>query len=80
MKVLYSLYIQIERGKEVTNMIITSDIAEKVIVKRAKKRMTKTELSELLNISRQTLVKIEAGNYKAPKRIYQTIMEWLLED
>lgn len=67
-------------GKEVTNMIITSDIAEKVIVKRAKKRMTKTELSELLNISRQTLVKIEAGNYKAPKRIYQTIMEWLLED
>ena len=67
-------------GKEVTNMIITSDIAEKVIVKRAKKRMTKTELSELLNISRQTLVKIEAGNYKAPKRIYQTIMEWLIED
>ena len=61
-------------------MIITSDIAEKVIVKRAKKRMTKTELSELLNISRQTLVKIEAGNYKAPKRIDQTIMEWLLED
>lgn len=67
-------------GKEITNMIITSDIAEKVIVKRAKKRMTKTELSELLNISRQTLVKIEAGNYKAPKRIYQTIMEWLVED
>lgn len=66
--------------KEVTSMIITSDISEKVIVKRAKKRMTKTELSELLNISRQTLVKIEAGNYKAPKRIYQTIMEWLIED
>lgn len=61
-------------------MIITSEIAEKVIVKRAKKRMTKTELSDLLHISRQTLVKIEAGNYKAPKRIYQSIMEWLIED
>lgn len=61
-------------------MIITSDIGEKVLIKRAKKRMTKTELSELLNISRQTLVKIEAGNYKAPKRIYQSIMEWLVED
>lgn len=61
-------------------MIITSDIADKVLVKRAKKRMTKTELSELLNISRQTLVKIEAGNYKSPKRIYQSIMEWLIED
>ena len=61
-------------------MLIDEKIAEKVIVKRAKRRMTKTELSELLNISRQTLVKIEVGNYKAPKRIYQTIMEWLVED
>ena len=61
-------------------MLIDENIAEKVIVKRAKKRMTKTELSELLNISRQTLLKIENGNYKAPKRIYQTIMEWLVED
>ena len=61
-------------------MLIDENIAEKVIVKRAKKRMTKTELSELLNISRLTLAKIEAGNYKAPKRIYQTIMEWLIED
>lgn len=61
-------------------MLIDENIAEKVIVKRAKKRMTKTELSELLNISRQTLVKIEAGNYKAPKRIYQIVMNWLVED
>ena len=61
-------------------MLIDENIAEKVIVKRAKKRMTKTELSELLNISRPTLTKIESGNYKAPKRIYQTIMEWLVED
>ena len=61
-------------------MLIDENIAEKVIVKRAKKRMTKTELSELLNISRQTLVKIESGNYKAPKRIYQSVMNWLVED
>ena len=61
-------------------MLIDENIAEKVIVKRAKKRMTKTELSKVLNISRLTLAKIEAGNYKAPKRIYQTIMEWLVED
>lgn len=61
-------------------MIITKEIADKVLVKRAKRRMTKTELSELLHISRRTLAKIESGNYKAPKRIYQAVMEWLIED
>ena len=61
-------------------MLIDENIAEKVIVKRAKKRMTKTELSKVLNISTSTILKIENGNYKAPKRIYQTIMEWLTED
>ena len=61
-------------------MIITSDIAEKVIVKRAKKRMTKTRTASVLNVTRGTLAKIEQGNYDAPKRIYQSVMEWLLED
>lgn len=61
-------------------MVITKNIAEKVLIKRAKKRMSKTELSASLNISRQTLVKIENGNYNAPKRIYQSIMEWLIAE
>ena len=61
-------------------MLINEELAEKVIVKRAKKRMTKTSTALALNITRNTLNKIEQGNYDAPKRIYQSVMEWLVED
>ena len=61
-------------------MLIDEIIAEKVIVKRAKKRMTKTSTALALNITRGTLNKIEQGNYDTPKRIYQSVMEWLVED
>ena len=61
-------------------MLIDENLAEKVIVKRAKKRMTKTSTALALNITRGTLNKIEQGNYDAPKRIYQSVMEWLVED
>ena len=61
-------------------MLITENIAQKVLIKRSVNKMTKTELARLLNISTHTLLKIENGNYKAPKRIYQSVMEWLTED
>lgn len=61
-------------------MIISVEIAEKVRVKRARKNMTKTELSKRLGVARQTLVKIESGNYEAPKRIFATVMNWLVEE
>lgn len=61
-------------------MIISKDIAERVREKRGRLSMTKTQLSLKLCIARQTLVKIEKGDYKAPKRIYQAVMEWLVED
>ncbi|KHD45012.1 transcriptional regulator [Streptococcus hongkongensis] len=61
-------------------MLITKDIAVKVRKKRAVKQLGKVELSKQLGIVPPTLAKIETGNYKAPKRIYQTIMEWLIED
>ncbi|MGT2832394.1 putative transcriptional regulator [Streptococcus satellite phage Javan250] len=61
-------------------MLITKDIAQKVKIKRAKRDMTKTALSDCLSVSRKTLAKIEAGDYDAPKRIYQSVMSWLVED
>lgn len=61
-------------------MLITKNIAEKVKIKRAKRDMTKTALSDYLSVSRKTLGKIEAGDYDAPKRIYQSVMNWLVED
>ncbi|WP_064519664.1 helix-turn-helix transcriptional regulator [Streptococcus vestibularis] len=61
-------------------MIITCDISEKVKVKRAKSDLTKTDLAKKLGIARSTLLKIEKGDYNAPKRIYQAVMNWLIED
>ncbi|KKF45234.1 helix-turn-helix transcriptional regulator [Streptococcus uberis] len=61
-------------------MIITEEIAIKVRKKRAVSQLGKVELSKKLGIVPPTLAKIEQGNYKAPKRIYQAIMEWLVSE
>ena len=61
-------------------MIITKEIAEKVRIKRGKLSLTKLKTSKILNISRSTLNKIEIGDYDAPKRIFQVVMNWLVED
>ena len=61
-------------------MLITLELAEKVRVKRAKKQQTKKAVAELLGIKPQTYTKIENGDYDAPKRIYQVVMNWLVED
>ena len=61
-------------------MIISDKIAEKVRIKRGRMAMTKTALCTELGIVRKTLAKIEKGNYDAPKRIYESVMNWLIED
>ncbi|WP_170237070.1 helix-turn-helix domain-containing protein [Streptococcus hyovaginalis] len=61
-------------------MLITKDIAKKVRIKRAIENMTKTALADGLGVSRGIVRKIEAGDYDAPKRIYQSVMEWLVKD
>lgn len=61
-------------------MIISKSMAEKVRIKRGKMALTKTTLCVELGIARQTLTKIEKGDYNAPKRIYESVVNWLLED
>lgn len=61
-------------------MIITNQIAEKVRIKRGKLSLTKIKTSKILNISRSTLDKVESGDYDAPRRIYENVVNWLLED
>lgn len=61
-------------------MLITLSLAEKVRIKRARLQLTKKAASVQLGIQSNTLTKIENGNYDAPKRIYQSVMEWLVED
>lgn len=68
------------RRKEEGIMLITLELAEKVRVKRAKKQQTKKAVAELLGIKPQTYTKVENGDYDAPKRIYQVVMNWLVED
>lgn len=69
-----------KKRKEGYQMIITNQIAEKVRIKRGKLSLTKIKTSKLLNISRSTLDKVEAGDYDAPRRIYENVVNWLLED
>lgn len=61
-------------------MIITKEVGEKIKIKRAKNNLSKTSVAKKLGIARSTLLKIENGNYNAPKRIFQSVMNWLIED
>ncbi|MBM7635584.1 helix-turn-helix domain-containing protein [Streptococcus saliviloxodontae] len=61
-------------------MLITLEHAEKVRIKRGRLDITKNETAKRLNVTPRTLQRIEAGNYDAPKRIYQSVMDWLIED
>ena len=67
----------LERGDR---MLITTELAEKVRVKRAKAQQTKKAVAEELGIKPQTYTKVENGDYDAPKRIYEAVMNWLVED
>ncbi|BDS69359.1 helix-turn-helix domain-containing protein [Streptococcus pneumoniae] len=60
-------------------MLITLSLAEKVRIKRARLQLTKKAVSEQLGIKSQTLTKVENGNYDASKRIYESVMTWLVE-
>lgn len=61
-------------------MLIDNAMAIKVRKKRAVDNLGKVALSKKLKITTRTLAKIETGNYDAPKRIYQSVMNWLVED
>lgn len=61
-------------------MLISVEIAEKVRAKRGKRDLTKSQTALALGIARTTLSKVENGNYNAPKRIYEAVMNWLVED
>jgi len=61
-------------------MLISEKVSRLVRHKRVDNGLTKSDVAKELNISRKTLVKIESGNYNAHKRIYESVMNWLIED
>ncbi|GAB6697585.1 hypothetical protein BOVMAS02_14780 [Streptococcus uberis] len=61
-------------------MLITIEQAEKVRAKRGRLDLTKSETAKRLNVTFRTLKKIEQGDYDAPKKIYASVMNFLIED
>lgn len=61
-------------------MLISEKVSSLVRHKRVDNRLSKSQLAENLKVARSTLAKIEKGNYNAPKRIYESVMNWLIED
>ena len=61
-------------------MPLTEETAKKIRRKRGELQIGKVALSKQLKITTTTLAKIEAGNYDAPRRIYESVMNWLVED
>lgn len=66
--------------KELLIMLLTIEHAKKVRRKRGELQLGKVQLAQKLKITPPTLAKIEAGNYDAPKRIYESVIDWLLDD
>ena len=64
--------------KELLIMLLTIEHAKKVRRKRGELQLGKVQLAKKLKITPPTLAKIEAGNYDAPKRIYESVIDWLL--
>ncbi|WP_398576706.1 helix-turn-helix domain-containing protein [Streptococcus infantis] len=66
--------------KELLIMLLTIEHAKKVRRKRGELQLGKVQLAKKLKITPPTLAKIEAGNYDEPKRIYESVIDWLLDD
>ncbi|WP_421038547.1 DNA-binding protein [Streptococcus hyointestinalis] len=61
-------------------MLITSTQARAIRRKIADKQLKQYEFAKEVGVASRTVPKIISGNYNAPKRIYQSVMEWLAED
>ncbi|MGT2744649.1 helix-turn-helix domain-containing protein [Streptococcus phocae subsp. phocae] len=60
-------------------MLITVEHAKKVCTKRGRLDLTKGETAKRIYVTPNTLKKIEAGDYDAPKAIFERVMNFLLD-
>lgn len=61
-------------------MLITQEQAKALRRKKADLQLKNYEFALEIGISRRTVPKILNGDYKAPKRIYASLMEWIAKD
>lgn len=60
-------------------MLITQKQARAIRRKIGDKQLKQYEVAKELGVSPSTIPKIVSGKYEAPRRIYQSVMEWLIE-
>lgn len=61
-------------------MIVTQEQAKALRRKKADLQLKNYEFASEIGVAPRTVPKILNGDYKAPKRIYASLMEWLAKD
>ena len=61
-------------------MLITQEQAKALRRKKADLQLKNYEFASEIGVAPRTVPKILNGDYKAPKRIYASLMEWLAKD
>lgn len=61
-------------------MIITQEQAKALRRKKADLQLKNYEFAFEIGVAPRTVPKILNGDYKAPNRIYASVMEWLAKD
>lgn len=61
-------------------MIVTQEQAKALRRKKADLQLKNYEFASAIGVAPGTVPKILNGDYKAPKRIYTSVMEWLAKD
>lgn len=72
------LRIKLKKGERI--MIITQEQAKALRRKKADLQLKNYEFAFEIGVAPRTVPKILNGDYKAPKRIYASVMEWLAKD
>lgn len=70
--------IKLKKGERI--MIITQEQAKALRRKKADLQLKNYEFAFEIGVASRTVPKILNGDYKAPKRIYTSVMEWLAKD
>lgn len=70
--------IKLKKGERI--MIITQEQAKALRRKKADLQLKNYEFAFEIGVTPRTVPKILNGDYKAPERIYASVMEWLAKD
>lgn len=76
----FVLELRMNFKKGERKMIITQEQAKALRRKKADLQLKNYEFAFEIGVAPRTVPKILNGDYKAPNRIYASVMEWLAKD